>query len=510
MANAWQKMKDAAASTSTSIGAINAVFEAARQIADPTARLQYLQSKKIEIFRSGQTEGLNAGNVAENQRLFDRVIADTQKEVENKNAEAAAQAATQATSSAAGGQSTSGGSNATPSFTIPTPGEATQSVRDMPEIQKIQQAASTGLDYNNVMNSANAATGAAFNPYQQAMASILEYKAPTVSTAPTSSGIAPLPDTSSKLGFDLGAYLNANANVSSSAGLPAPPAGVGGLPSAPSEVAMPTAPTIAGMTEQPDLAGIKNKNLWETSITPEVQAIMKSLGRSGAESSSYGDRLVADMIASEYGKWQGQIATLELQRAQQEVADKLGLGQLEQQSFATKTSYANSLNQTRAQNYSTATSGAVGMANVAAQNYATAVSGAVGMANVEASRYATTVNAANQARALEIQETLGLGELDIKRRQAADASAIASYTAQMNATLQASELSLNAMTAALQGSISGGTAQIQGTAQAEQNYMQPYLNQIQAQLSTLGTMNTWYANQYTPLAMTMGTLGIGQ
>jgi hypothetical protein len=486
---------------------------AAQKITDPAERLKYLQQKQAELLSGGASD-INASNVSEVRRAFELSIAEAQKQAQAGQAQAAQSQAQSSTPTPAAAASsapapTSAAPPTTPSFTIPTPAEAADAVRQMPEVQKIQQAADQGLNFNNVSNYATQQTAKAYNPYEQAMANILSYKAPTPATSIPLQGMAELPNTSSKLGFDLGSYIQSQAsNPTGGASLPAAPT-LGSLPSAPSEVAMPTAPTLPGMTTQPDLAGIKNKNMWETSITPEVQGIMKALGRSGAESSSYADRLIGQMMSSEYAKWQDEIAKLELQRAQQEVADKLGIGQLAQQSFATKTSYANQLNQTRAQNYSTATSGAVGMANAAASIYSSSVSGAVGMANVEASRYATTVNAANQARSLEIQEALGLGELDVKRRSAANAEAIAAYTATMNANLQASELSLNAMTAALTGSIQGGASQINSTGQAMQNYMTPYMNQITAQLNTMNSMNQWYANQYAPLTTAMGTLGIG-
>lgn len=553
-----------------------AVLEGANSIQDPAVRLSYLQQQKA--LWSGKVKFTSGGSSF--LRVLDSAITTTQ----------ALSDPAPATTSTAAPETSSGGGN--PYFNIPTVQEATNTVRQMPEVQAMTKAAS-GMNAVPAQQYVDQKVAEAFAKYNQSYDNLAAYKAPTVTEAPAPVGMAPLPNTSSQLGFDTGAYLNANANKTSSisaapninyslpsapstgsmalpsapgeVALPsAPSSGSYALPSAPGEVTLPNAPTLPGMTEQPTLEKISQQSNWEQSITPEVQSIMKSLGRSGAASSSYADRLVGQMISSEYAKWQQEVATLELQKAQQEVADKLGIGNLAQQgyatattgvlgkgdlaarnystatsgavgmagvqaqNYATATSGAVGMAGVNAQNYATATSGAVGMANVAAQNYATATSGAVGMANaqanvygtqvsgevgmanVDANRYATTLNAANQARSIEVNEQLGLGELDIKRRQAQDASAVSSYLATMQSNLSASQLELSALQSQMNAALQGGASQVSSSNTAMNTYQTPYQNEFTANANILSSMNPWFSNQYAPLTAAMGTLGIGQ
>jgi hypothetical protein len=51
------------------------------------------------------------------------------------------------------------------------------------------------------------------------------------------------------------------------------------------------------------LGQLGNMNAFRSAVLPEVQGVMRGLGRSGLPSSSYADRTITDTMGSLYNKW---------------------------------------------------------------------------------------------------------------------------------------------------------------------------------------------------------------
>jgi hypothetical protein len=50
-------------------------------------------------------------------------------------------------------------------------------------------------------------------------------------------------------------------------------------------------------------------NAFRSAVLPEIQGVMKTLGRSGLPSSSFSDRALTESLASLYNKWQWNVLT---------------------------------------------------------------------------------------------------------------------------------------------------------------------------------------------------------
>ena len=64
------------------------------------------------------------------------------------------------------------------------------------------------------------------------------------------------------------------------------------------------------MQAQRDILGnMSNMSAFRSAVLPEVQGVMKTLGRSGLPSSSYADRAITDTMGSLYNKWMWNVLT---------------------------------------------------------------------------------------------------------------------------------------------------------------------------------------------------------
>jgi hypothetical protein len=64
------------------------------------------------------------------------------------------------------------------------------------------------------------------------------------------------------------------------------------------------------MTKQADiLKNMSSMPAFRSAVLPEVQGVMKTIGRSGMPSSSWADRAITDTMGSLYNKWMWNVLT---------------------------------------------------------------------------------------------------------------------------------------------------------------------------------------------------------
>jgi len=68
--------------------------------------------------------------------------------------------------------------------------------------------------------------------------------------------------------------------------------------------------TLPHMQAQTNILGnMANYDYFRNAIRPDMQGVMRALGRSGLPSSGYADRNIADTLGSLYNKWQWNVLT---------------------------------------------------------------------------------------------------------------------------------------------------------------------------------------------------------